>query len=261
MRKRPADKPRLSALFRRAERMALADQSHFDGGDERRGGMARFFGVIVDPKTYGAMLYMVLALGTGIVYFTWVVTGVSLSLGTLILIIGVPLALLFLATVRLFSYFEGYLAQGLLGADLSSDHSDTEPGDDGAATDQNLWGMIKSMLSDGRTWTSMIYMVLQLGLGIVYFTFVVTTMSVSLSFILAPFVSLFNPDAVVRIDSGSLTYLQENMAWAASLAESPYVSLALVPIGLALLFVSLHIMRAVGGVHRRIAEALLVHRG
>ncbi|TNE57098.1 MAG: hypothetical protein EP340_10025 [Alphaproteobacteria bacterium] len=241
--------------------MALVDQANFDSSDDRRGGMARFFGVIVDPKTYGAMLYMVLALGTGIVYFTWVVTGLSVSLGTMILIIGVPLALLFLATVRLFSYLEGFLAQGLLGADMARAH-EGDVGDEAAEDETpNLWGKIKAMLKDGRTWTSMIYMVLQLGLGIVYFTFVVTTMSVSLSFIFAPFVSLFDSSAAVRIDSESLAYLQENMAWLAGMVESPYAALALVPIGLVLLFVSLHIMRGVGSLHRRIAEALLVHRG
>ena len=43
--------------------------------------LGRFFGVAADPRTYGALFYMVLALATGIFYFTWVVTGVSLSAG------------------------------------------------------------------------------------------------------------------------------------------------------------------------------------
>src|SRR5262249_13245837 len=58
------------------------------------------FGVLVDPKAYGALIYMVLSLATGIFYFTWAVTGVSLTIGFAILIIGIPFALLFLGSIR-----------------------------------------------------------------------------------------------------------------------------------------------------------------
>src|SRR5512137_1927147 len=37
-----------------------------------------FFGVFADPRAWGALLYLFLSLGTGIVYFTWAVTGISL---------------------------------------------------------------------------------------------------------------------------------------------------------------------------------------
>ena len=97
--------------------MALAHMTDdFDSDGSERGTAARFFGVIADPRAYGALLYMVLAFATGIFYFTWVVTGLSLSLGLMILIIGIPLALLFLGSVRVLSILEGYLARGLLGA-------------------------------------------------------------------------------------------------------------------------------------------------
>src|SRR5690606_19730899 len=63
----------------------------------------RFFGVVADPHTYGSLFYMLLSLATGVFYFTWVVTGASLSAGLLVLIVGVPLLLLFLLSVRLLS--------------------------------------------------------------------------------------------------------------------------------------------------------------
>src|ERR1700759_5155368 len=40
---------------------------------------SRFFGVYLDPRAYPSLFYMLLALATGIVYFTIVVTGLSLS--------------------------------------------------------------------------------------------------------------------------------------------------------------------------------------
>ena len=54
--------------------------------------LARFFGVVIEPKAWGALLYLLFTLATGIIYFTWTITGISLSLGLLILIIGIPIA-------------------------------------------------------------------------------------------------------------------------------------------------------------------------
>ena len=57
---------------------------------QRETTLGKFFGVALDPRTYGALFYSVLALATGIFYFTWVVTGVSLSAGLAVLIVGIP---------------------------------------------------------------------------------------------------------------------------------------------------------------------------
>src|SRR2546423_12781549 len=64
-------------------------------------GLARFFGVYQDPRAYTSLFYMLLTLATGIVYFTFVVTGLSLSAGLAVLIIGVPFFLAFLVIARL----------------------------------------------------------------------------------------------------------------------------------------------------------------
>ena len=61
--------------------------------------LAKFFGVAVDPRAYLALFYMVLTLATGIFYFTWVVTGLSMSAGFAILIIGIPFIILFFAAL------------------------------------------------------------------------------------------------------------------------------------------------------------------
>ncbi|HNO31570.1 MAG TPA: sensor domain-containing protein, partial [Anaerolineales bacterium] len=58
----------------------------------KRGGrpqsiLGRIFGVYVDPRTWGSMLFTFITFVTGIIYFTWAVTGAALSLSFLILII------------------------------------------------------------------------------------------------------------------------------------------------------------------------------
>src|SRR5580658_2623175 len=42
-----------------------------------------FFGVIGDPRAYGALMYMLLSLVTGIFYFTWTIAGIGMSFGFL----------------------------------------------------------------------------------------------------------------------------------------------------------------------------------
>src|ERR1700689_5341694 len=39
------------------------------------GGLRRFFGVFMDVRAYTSLFYMLLSLATGILYFTFVVTG------------------------------------------------------------------------------------------------------------------------------------------------------------------------------------------
>src|SRR5437763_1976034 len=63
-------------------------------------GLARFFGVYQDPRAYTSLFYMLLTLATGIGYFTFVVTGLSLSAGFAVLIIGVPFFLAFIGIAR-----------------------------------------------------------------------------------------------------------------------------------------------------------------
>ena len=62
--------------------------------------LGNFFGVYTDARAWGALLYMLIAFVTGVLYFTWAVTGLSISLSFSIFIFGLPLALLFLLSVR-----------------------------------------------------------------------------------------------------------------------------------------------------------------
>src|SRR4029077_8928381 len=99
-----------------------------ESAPERRYG---FFNVMSDPRTYGALLYMLLSLATGIFYFTWTITGIALTLGFAILIIGIPFALLFIGSVRVLALVEGRIVEGLLGVRMPRRLSSTVPPDEG----------------------------------------------------------------------------------------------------------------------------------
>ena len=205
-----------------------------------RSAIGRFFGVIADPAAWGALFYMLLALVTGTVYFTVVVTGLSLSLGLMILIVGIPVALLFIGTVRAISLAEGRLVEGLLGVRMPR-----RPRLVGSSG--NLMDRIGSWLGDYRTWTTMLYMILQLPLGVAYFTIVVTGLAVSLAAIAAPFVQvIFDTPIAWSMDYGY--YIE------------PWAMPIVVAIGIIGVFVVLWLAKGVGYLHGMFAKVMLVGR-
>jgi len=88
-------------------------------------------------------------------------------------------------------------------------------------------------------------MLLMLPLGIVYFTFAVTMLTLSLSFIAAPFVWLFGGHFNMSLNG----YYGPDPDWLAP---------ALFPLGVAMLFGFLHAARGIGHLHGQLAKHLLV---
>jgi len=202
-----------------------------------------FFNVISDPRTYGALLYMLLSLMTGIFYFVWSVVGLSISLSTSILIFGIFVALLFIASIRLLSHVEGRIVEGLLGVRMPRRLPLTAP------PDEKIWTQIKEALSDVRTWTSMAYLLLMLPLGVVYFVIAVVGLSVSLGVTGGSLWSLLTNESHIQFTD--LPVLDHLFHTAPGLILLAFV-------GIVLFFVVLHMARAIGWMHGKIAEALLV---
>jgi uncharacterized membrane protein len=207
---------------------------------ERRAG---FFNVISDPKTYGALLYMLLSLITGIFYFTWTIAGISITAGCAILIIGIPFALLFVGSIRMLSHVEGRIVESLLGVRMPRRLPPT------TAPDESIWTRIKEALLDMRTWTSMFYLLLMLPLGVVYFVLGVVGLSVSLGVAGGSIYSLITNRSHVQIP---------DVPWLDHLFHTAPGLILLAVVGLLLFFLVLHLARLVGWVHGRIAEGLLI---
>ena len=209
----------------------------------------KFFGVVADPRAYAALFYMLLSMATGIFYFTWVVTGISMSAGLAILIIGVPFAILYFGSVRVLSLVEGRIVEVMLGERM--------PRRPLYATRGKPWlERVKDMFVDPRTWTTQLYFLLMLPLGILYFTLVTTLLSVSLSFLAAPLAVWFGYASVNADFDGWVLLGFEHGVLASSMG---YWSLPLLFVaGLLMLFGVLHLARGIGYVHGQIAKHLLV---
>ena len=205
-----------------------------------------FFAVAVDPHTYGAMFYMLLSLVTGIFYFTWATTGLSMSAGLMILIIGIPFFILFMASVYAISLVEGRLVESLLGERM--------PRRPVYQTSGRSWmERIKALFADSRTWLSLMYMVLMLPLGIAYFTIAITMLSLSVGLIAAPVIWWMARFGWVSFygDSGI------QMGGLDPAIAAPFLFVG----GVMLLFASLHLFRFIGRWHGRFAKHVLVESG
>jgi uncharacterized membrane protein len=217
---------------------------------KRRSLAGRFFGVAADPRTYGALFYMLLSLATGIFYFTWAVTGLSLSVGLSVLIIGLPFIVLFFGSVRVLSLVEGRIVEAMLGMRMPRRPVYPTQG-------MSLMKRIGSMFTDVHTWTTLCYMWLMLPLGVAYFTIAVTLLSVSVAFIGAPLAMLFRNDWLPGL------YVNHRVVvdWGFG-AHAPGWgdAIAMCVIGIVLLFATLHLARGLGRLHGHVAKHMLVPR-
>ena len=206
----------------------------------RKSLLGRFFGVLADPHTYGSLFYMLLSIATGTFYFTWAVTGVGLSIGFAILIIGIPFVILFIGATRVLALVEGRIVEVMLGERMPR-----RP----VYTDRSLpWlQRIGAMFTDPRTWGTMAYFLAMQPLGVAYFAVAVTTLALGAAFIAMPFAHWFGFDANIHLDGHGWIDWSAPWAWPVSIL-----------IGIVLVIAMLHLARLVGHLHGKLAKTLLV---
>ncbi|KAB2901936.1 MAG: hypothetical protein F9K31_00035 [Dokdonella sp.] len=212
----------------------------------RRSLAGRFFGVAADPRTYAALFYMLLSLATGVFYFTWVVTGLSLSVGLSVLIIGVLVPIAFFASVRVLALVEGRIVEVMLGERMPRRPVY-------AQQHLPLLRRIGAMFSDPRSWSTILYLVLMLPLGICYFTMAVTGIAVSLGLVFLPVLQVLVASGVIEGHVGFVVDGVET-GWGPWWFATPLTFVA----GVLLLFATLHLARGVARVQGALAKHLLV---
>ena len=208
--------------------------------DERPYG---FFNVLSDPRTYGALVYMLLSLATGIFYFAWTLTGILLSFGFAVLIIGIPFALLFIGSIRVLAHVEGRIVEALLGVRMPRRLPAT------TASEETVWARVKDVLSDVRTWSSMFYLLLMFPLGVAYFAIAIVGLACSIG---------ITGGALFGLITGHVNVQMDDNPWLQHFLQTAPGLFVFAIAGLLLFFVVLHVARGIGALHGRIAEVLLV---
>jgi|WetSurMetagenome_2_1015567.scaffolds.fasta_scaffold124786_1 uncharacterized membrane protein len=228
----------IAAAYKQIENRIRPAISYSTQANKNRSFYDRFFGIIADPKAWGALLYMLISLVTGIIYFTWAITGLSLSLGLIFLIIGLPFFWLFLLSVQGIALLEGRIVEGLLGMRMPSRS---------VFMDKNLgwWERLKTLFLGKQTWLSILYMILMLPLGIIYFTIFITLLSVSLGLIASPFLQIAFQYPIIHINSMGY-YLPMG------------VLILLAFLGVILAFSTMHLAKWIGKLQGSFAKFMLV---
>src|SRR5215471_11665553 len=136
--------------------------------------------------TAGNIAFLLLSFPLGLIYFIVTMIGFVVGLSTLILWIGLPILFATLVLIRAMAAVERRMATNLLHVSFSYQpqiHDGPQMG---------FWRRFGSILRDPLTWTSTIYMILKLPLGIISFTLALVLPFVSLAITVLPLVYLVN---------------------------------------------------------------------
>lgn len=148
-----------------------------------------------DAHTYRIAAYLVLGLFLGILDFTLIVTGLSLGLGLLVTVLGLPVLLATLLVARALATLERRLARSLLNTPFP--HRQMEPGEAAGFS----WRRLKSLAKSRRTYAELAFLALRLPMGVLDFTFITTIVALALAGLIHPIMVL----AGVDIEMGSWT--------------------------------------------------------
>lgn len=195
------------------------------------------FGVVVWPRTYGNMLYLLLAFPLGLIYFVLLTTGISLGIGLYLIVVGLPLLVLMLMFWRQLVKLEQLQAKWLLRQEVRPEPilRWTEA--------RRAWPWFRARLSSNLTWKGLGFLFLKFPLGLGAFILLVVLLSVSLALVAAP---LLQKHGLVNVDDVSLLVI-----------NSPLQGAGIVLFGLLLLILSLHIFNGYAQVFRWLSGKLI----
>jgi hypothetical protein len=202
---------------------------------------ARFFKVMVSGQAYLNLLYLLATFPLGIVYFVFLVSGLSLGISLLIIWVGIPILLLVGVGWWALASFERFMAVNLLKEDIPAMTPSSNEGVD-------MWTRFKEFLTNPVTWKGLLYLFLKFPLGIVTFVVMITLVSLTLAFITMPFTY------------ESLQYFQTGISFGNLYVwhiDSMNDALLCALIGLMLWPVTLHVTNGLTWMHAKFAKLML----
>ncbi len=186
------------------------------------------------PPFWSSLAYLLLSFPLGTFYFVFLVTGISVGFGTLVIWIGLFVLYGVLAVSRALARFEQSIARGMLGVRFSSP----------APRNQHLSLMqsAKMLITSSAAWRSIAYLFVKFPLGVLSFVVTVTMVSTSLSLLLTP--------VFYRMKWAQLQIGRWHLN---TVGEATLAAIA----GLVLCFLTYHVLRGVAWVHAWWARTML----
>ncbi len=137
--------------------------------------------LITSNQALQSTLYLLLSFPLGLFYFIYLVCGISIGIGTLIIWIGVPITLLTVLGWRYLAAFERRMAMNWL-------HVDIRPMSYPRQIPLTRLHGLRESLTDSMTWKSLAYLLIKFPLGILSFVLTVCIFVLSISVSLVTFV-------------------------------------------------------------------------
>lgn len=191
----------------------------------------------IDPFTYRTLIYLALAAPVGLGYTVFLSVGLGLSLGLSITPLGPVVAVATLLSVVALAWVDATLTGGALGVDVHPEFPDH---------DQGLVAFLKELAFGRATWAGVAFLAYRAVLGLVAFVVLVTGISMTAAFLLAPFAY---SDALVLHTGASYVVVD-------TLAESLLVAAGGVLTGLGTLYAT----NLLGRASAHVADALFAAR-
>ena len=195
--------------------------------------LKKFFGIIANPNAYLSLVYQFFAFPLGLFYFIFLITGILVGIGLIIIWIGIPILLLMMLAWYGFSVFEKQLSVYILKAEIPVVQKPEN-------TKMSIWARFKKHLSDLVTWKSLAFLFLRFPLGVLSFAITVSLLAVTLSFISAPF-----------------TYNYYNIEFGLFRVETIGLAILVAIAGIIIGLLSLHVFKFMGLFYKRLSEIML----
>ena len=194
---------------------------------------------VAHPQTYRNLLYLLLSFPLGVIYFVFLVVGLSAGVGTVIVWVGVFVLLGTFLGVKWLTALERKLASSLLQTSIPS-RVMTTPIQNNSS--QTAFEKARSLMTSRESWAGVGYLLVKFPLGIVSFVLTVTLIPVSLGLSLAPVAAMIQP---------------QNMQVGSWAIDTPYEAAPIAVAGLLLLFFSVYILNGMAWLHASWAKLCL----
>ncbi|MFQ3285788.1 sensor domain-containing protein [Natronomonas sp.] len=178
------------------------------------GPVRRFAGAPFRTETYAKLLYLLLAFPLGIAYVVFLTVGLSVGVGTSLLLVGVPVVVLTVVGVAFLGAVEARLASGLLGVEAPLPEPLRADNPDGLRRVEN--GLVETLLdlfTAPTTWTSLALLMLKSIYGLFVFVISVTVVTLTAALLGAP-LAYDAPDVTYTIGTYAVDTLPEALGLA-----------------------------------------------
>ncbi|MBI5933445.1 MAG: sensor domain-containing protein [Chloroflexi bacterium] len=144
-------------------------------------------------KFFGNLVYLLMAMPLGIVYFTLLTVGFSLGAGLTITLIGIPLLVSMIFVTYMLGDLERAITSILLGVKIVK--PEARPARNNSAS-----AILTAQLKNAAFWKEFAYLlILKLPLGIISFTLVIVFVTVPLALMATPVLVAYFPSVDIMI--------------------------------------------------------------